>query len=162
MSAGQGARARAKPKSGEDKFMTKIFTSLLVGGHFRPPAKQVLSILSSGVELDLEPEPENPYDAGAIRVMLRPALIPESQESALDEALQGTGCDAQDMLHGPPLHLGYVAKTGGKPLVGTDFQGNVEIGEAMADASHRARLGFSGDGKPLVVVTIGEDEDGEC
>lgn len=141
--------------------MTRTMTTLLVGAHFRPPARQVIECLPSGLQLDLEPEPENPYDPGAVRVMLAPGEIPASSHSLIDEAIQGTGTDLADLLSGPPLRLGYLAKTGGKPLAGAlDFEGhsyvgNVEILEAMTDANHQARLGFAGDGKPLVIVTIG-------
>ena len=44
--------------------------SPIVGTHFRPSeAKSLANSLSPGEYVELEPEPENPYDPMAVRVM---------------------------------------------------------------------------------------------
>ncbi len=64
-----------------------ILTSLLVGDHFRPPAKLVLQHLPAGTQLQLELEDDNPYDAEAVRVYVSVLEIPQSQYSALESEL---------------------------------------------------------------------------
>ena len=104
----------------------------LVGAHFRPPAKQVLSVLRVDTELLLAPEPENPYDPKAIRVSVdlrnEFALF---RVPALREALEGTGTEVEDLMnsHAEPLHLGYIADSDGKAAQGGP--GNREVGELM-------------------------------
>lgn len=62
-----------------------IFNTILVGTHFRPvEAKEIVSALSEDDELFLEREPENAYDANAIKVNFD--------------------------LDGRPVHVGYIAK----------------------------------------------------
>lgn len=130
----------------------KTLTVPLVGMHFRPPAKQVLAALPSGAELILEPEPENPYDPKAVKVLARTKAIPTSQHSSLDESLQGTGVYLQDLLAWEDIWLGYVADSDGKVCAGGK-PGNREVVSAMLSASHQATLVFLPDGKPAVVVS---------
>ncbi len=141
--------------------MSITLTSLLVGAHFRPPAKQVLACLPSGASLILVPEPENPYDPGALRVEVDVASeVPESQHGLLDESLQGTGFDIRELLDSEEaLQIGYVAKSGGKPLLKAGLTvGNAEFLEAMFDLSGnecKATLSFGPDGSPRVMLTVG-------
>lgn len=131
-------------------------TSLLVGAHFRPPAKQVLANLPSGAELVLSPEPENPYDPNALRVLVWPGEIPEVMHSSLDEALQGTGHDLGELLASEePFWLGYVAASGGKPLTKAALSaGNKEFLALMAASpDHSAKLAFDAAGLPLVMLS---------
>lgn len=140
---------------------SKTLTTLLVGSHFRPPAKQILAALPSGASLRLVPEPENPYDEHAIAVYVEPSEIPESQHAKLDEELPLAGHDLVEILRGEALHLGYVAATGGKPLAGTDYAGNQEIGElghTIGWTQLEATLGFAPDGRPLVLACTREGE----
>ena len=61
------------------------FNTILVGMHFRPAeAKELVSAFTGGEELYLEREPENQYDANAIKVNYN-----------LDDRL---------------VHIGYIAK----------------------------------------------------
>lgn len=127
-------------------------TGLLVGSHFVPPAKALLEHLPSGTPLALVPEPDNPYDEGAIKVFVDLNEVPESETSALREALQGFGADWDELLAaGTPLPLGHVAKTGNRPLQGTDYAGTEEFHAAGA-ARGEATLGFDPQGRAILLV----------
>src|SRR5258708_34749998 len=88
--------------------------SLLVGSHFRPPAKQLLASLPSGTPCQLVPEPENPYDEHAIRVELPLSSLPDPNPLAIgiDHSLEGTGFTLADLLESDtPIHLGYIPQS---------------------------------------------------
>ncbi len=96
--------------------MTTLY-ALLVGSHFRPPAKCVLSSLPSGTSLTLRPEPENPYDSEAVAVYLSPREIPESAHESLSRELPSFGSSLDELLsQEEPLHLGYLARESNKDL----------------------------------------------
>jgi hypothetical protein len=142
---------------------TTTISAPLVGSHFRPPAKQVLAVLPTGCALALVPEPENPYDEKAIRVMLIPAeTIPVGQVAALATALAGTGFDALDLIgSSEPLHLGYIGDSDGKVCKQRQCPGNREVGAMLAtSASTSATLGFDPDGQAMVLVVAGGEEAG--
>jgi len=124
--------------------------SLLVGSHFRPPAKQVLARLPSFTSLRLEPEYDNPYDENAIKVFVSTQAIPEQEYEELERELQGTGYDVDTVCQMEDIWLGYIAATGGKPLAGTKYVGNKEFKELYWDS--RAELRFDGQGRALVAL----------
>lgn len=135
--------------------------SLLVGMHFRPPAKWLLASLPAGTPLELRREPDNRYDEKAIAVFLASSSIPASQHETLGEALTGTGETLESVLDQPEWMLGYVAATGGKPLSGTDLAGNAEFGEAMKEGEGgTAELSFDAQGRPILTL-LGEDDEDE-
>lgn len=145
--------------------MTKTLTSLLVGSHFNPPAKTLLAHLPARCPLTLEPDPENPYDPEAIKVMLSPEAVPESQYEALAAALPLQGCTIEQLMSGGLVQLGHVARSGGKPLLqaeaklGQRFAGNAEFADWIKDPLHEAVLGFAADGSPLVHLRIDVPEE---
>lgn len=139
----------------------------IVGTHFRPPAKQVLQVLPLGTLVQLEAEPDNPYDSDACKIMFNPAALgdlPQDQQERLEFLLTGSGWGLEDLLaQGEPLQLGYVAKSGGKPLeklkmAGNNAYGNAELWEVLnrAGAAERAaalanfKLTALLDGSPAV------------
>lgn len=136
-----------------------MIVAALVGAHFRPPAKQILQALPAGVLLRLEPEPENPYDAKAIKVFVRPSAVPEGQHEALQLALSGTGFDLQELLEFDDwLQLGFVADSDGKVCKASGLPGNREVGafcQELGEGNFIARLGFDGKGMPIVSVVEG-------
>lgn len=141
--------------------MTRVLTSLLVGEHFRPPAKLILAHLSSGCQLILEPEDGNPYDEEAVKVLIECKHIPESQYQALDEELPAMGFTLEQVMSGGTCWLGYIPKSGGKPLLTAQaterfLVGNHEFREAMLDPEHRVSLGFGADGKSRVLIEFKE------
>jgi hypothetical protein len=129
--------------------MTKV---PLVGMFFHPPANLVLKGLLGGTHLTLLAEPENPYDANAIRVECCPRdMEPEYAENARDE-LEGFGYTLEELLEIPSIHLGYVAKNA-THLVRGHFEGYFPCGGVLV---------WSGDGKPWIELDdpyLGEDED---
>ena len=134
----------------------------LVGAHFRPPAKQVLAALPAGAELILEPEPDNPYDSKAVRVLVVPGeVIPLAGFEAFAASLEGTGFDAHEVMAAwDGLHVGYLPDSDGKVCRQAGCPGNREAAEACAGdwGRVRASLGFSSEGKPQVIVTIAPGE----
>jgi hypothetical protein len=133
--------------------MSKV-TAPLVGMHFRPPAKAILSVLPSNCPLYVVPEPDNPYDANALQVFVRSADIPESQHSELSElgnasALFGTSL--AEILAQERWHLGYVKATEAvhiAPRIAQAFELQTYI-EFMP-----ATLAFDSAGKPLVAMEL--------
>lgn len=147
----------------------------LVGAFHRPPAKTVLEVLPIGTALLLVPEPENPYDVGAIRVMVDLAALCAEDDLfglRLGEALDVAGADATEVIEASPLQLGYCAATGGKPLAkltalwgqtGLVPVGNADVAAAIgpdgiSTVDWFAALTFGPDGHPAVKVTIQPSE----
>lgn len=141
-------------------------TSLLVGAHFRPPAKLVLAHLPAGASLVLDPEPSNPYDSNAVRVLVSPTALPESEWPALEAELPEFGSDLDSLLaHGtldsdeidePMIWLGYIAATGGKPLANArpGLVGNSEVlAQLAACPTATAILRFGPGGEPEVEIS---------
>lgn len=128
----------------------------IVGMHFRPPAKLLVQVLPAGTTLTLEPEPENPYDPLAIRVLVAASAIPESQYARLEAELPGMGLTIDEVLGAEaPWQLGYVcASTNVKQLAkcpGT--VGNADVGALAARCEDfTATLAFDPSGWPLVIV----------
>lgn len=130
--------------------MTTLVT-LLVGAHFHSPAKVLLEHLPTGTTLMLVPETDNPYDESglAVGVWVAPSAFPASQYEALREVLPGSGYDLDELLAaGEPLQLGHIAKTGNKPLQGTDYVGTEEWAAAGTPTS--GTLQFDPQGRALV------------
>ena len=142
----------------------------IVGIHFRPPAKQVLAHLPAGARLWLVPEPDNPYDAKAIKVMVSPKAIPESEHASLEFEMEGTGFFLVDVLEESRIWLGYVADSDGKACRAAAAPGNREIGELAFgilgeawQAGAPGTLTFDPAGKPCVSIsreTIAQPENG--
>lgn len=132
--------------------------TLIVGAHFRPPAKQVLAHCTAGVQLVLEEENDNPYDEAAVRVMLDPVTaIPESEFPTLETELLEAGVTLEQLMSGGPIKIGFVPAQDGKPLAkarvsNPDILGNQQVRELMGE-NCRATLGFAPDGSPLLELT---------
>lgn len=138
--------------------MTKPLTSLLVGMHFRPPAKTILASLPAGARLRLQPEPENPYDESAVAVYVSPTEFPEGQHQILEIALPNSGFTLEDVMAQPEWHIGYIAATGGKPLLKAGMTiGNLEFlplvrAQNNMEGQCFGLLGFDGAGQPVVTI----------
>jgi len=129
---------------------------LLVGMHFRPPAVALVKNCHAGIPLFLQPEPENPYDSNAIRVMLDGADLRGTQE--LERDLLSQGFEMEEVMRNDSLwQLGYLAKTGGKPLAGKPWAGNVEVTQHLGpDVLPVCEMAFGPAGEPLVVIRFEE------
>lgn len=141
------------------------YTTLIVGAHFRPPAKQVLAVLAAGAALRLEEENDNPYDAEAIKVFVSTDEIPPNQYKTLDEELPNAGLTLEQLMSTGPVWLGYVPASGGKPLAKAklaepELIGNHEVRElgftilGQQAEGCRATLGFGLDGSPRLHLEV--------
>ena len=92
--------------------------ALLTGSRFVPPALVVLGCLPEGTRVELVPEPENPYDREAIKVVLEhPHLVLSHEALARSaEALASCGWSPEEVLAQSALPLGHIAASSGKPL----------------------------------------------
>jgi hypothetical protein len=87
--------------------MTK-YTLAIVGAKFRPPAAGLLATLATQTALIVRREPSNAYDANAMQVIW-PTTLDIAREK-LDEACNGFGFEATDILAKPEWHLGYIPR----------------------------------------------------
>ncbi len=106
----------------------------IVGTFFRPAGKAILAELASGAQLDLIPEPDNPYDPNAVKVMVKASSLPPADTIGLLEAVEGYGLDLEVLLSSD-FFLGYIAK-------------NMTQHATPGPAS----LSFAADGKPQAAI----------
>lgn len=139
----------------------------IAGAFHRPPAKTVIENLPAGTSVILSPEPENPYDGFAIKVLVDLAKLDNNDTIvAMQSALDACGADSVECFT-QPIQLGYLAATEGKPLArtaeawisyGMIAYGNQKAVEALLDSSHLATLAFGPDGHPAVRLTYAPQE----
>lgn len=108
----------------------------IVGARFRPPAEDVLRNLPSGADLILRRQPDNPYDANAVQVMLPDGDI-ANEMAALFE-------------FEPPLHLGFIPRTEAASIGPQMDERQIEEIKGL--------LTFSPQGAPLVSFHWEESE----
>lgn len=147
--------------------MTNSLTGVLVGAHFRPPAKLILECLPSGAPLSLIAEPDNPYDSNAIQVHVKLSSVPESQFPRLQSELSTMGWDfADDFLpktrSGETLQIGFLASGNNKKAFKdrAECSANSVFLEAQALkpwSECKIVLAFGPDGQALVVLTAEDD-----
>lgn len=126
--------------------MPQPMLTLLVGAHFRPPAKLVLSALPNGTPLTLRAEPDNPYDEQAIAVYVAVDEVPEGEHEQLAEQLPSCGWTLEQLLSEGELQLGYLAAEGNKQL--TKYQLTC-CNKHFVGRSH-GLLRFAPDGQPMI------------
>lgn len=138
--------------------MTKTALSPLIGVFFRPGARFIMPLLAQGTQLILAPEPDNPYDTGAIKVLIDLASTfslgsdsPTYDNDFLQSGLDPFGVSLDDIIDNEePFFLGYIArqfpKKGLEANSPGDFVYNTEPGIADAKAS----LAFASNGHPLI------------
>jgi hypothetical protein len=88
----------------------------IVGSHYRPPAKAILSILPLGQELLLIPEPENEHDPNAIAVWIEGQKITTNMD--MDEVeiiFSRHGLSIEEIIS-RSWHLGYIPREIAKDL----------------------------------------------
>lgn len=143
--------------------MTNTLTGLLVGMHFRPPAKLVLECLPSGTPLELSHEADNPYDEDAVAVDVQLRHLAPSQRQRLESDLPAMGWSWEQVEEyvalSRPLQLGYIGAAKNKEVKALESEG-VVANRVFVDANREViswaqctiTLGFSAGGKPLVVL----------
>lgn len=140
----------------KENIMPKHIT-LIVGSHFRPPAKQLLAALAGGCQLTLVEDNENAYDAAAIKVILDPQHIPQEAMTQLDQTLPEAGMTLEQLMSAGPIQLGFVPAQEGKPLTKgrltePELLGNQQVRELMPECL--ASLGFGVDGSPRLILEV--------
>ena len=124
--------------------MSRTFLVPVVGMHFRPPAKGIISVLPVGQALRLVAEPDNEFDPNAIMVLVASAAIPPEAHEALGEAVAAYGFSLEDILGEAEWHLGYVARDYAAAMV-----------RPLAEAAdYVATLQINGVGKYSAHVTL--------
>ncbi len=123
----------------------------IVGAHFRPPAKSILSVLPSNAPLLLRPEPDNPFDANAVQVLVASATIPSRVHEDLRASAEPYGYSLESILAEPRWHLGYIPKEHAALLVGAIAQW---ITQHDTDEEVPGILLFSSAGKPTVQFAV--------
>ena len=131
----------------------KVLTPI-VGVNFRPPAvRELFSALPVGQVLSLEPEPENPPDPEAVRVMVNLWHVPDTCEDLIGPAAEHADnptCETGDDW----VHIGYVPRSGAK--TDTLKCGTREVlGIINTIPDWNATLTFSPSGVALVEITYG-------
>jgi hypothetical protein len=121
----------------------KAMSLPIVGAHFRPPAKAILSILPIGAPLWAIPEPANPYDPNAIAIFVKTEDIPEGLAQAFNDAAAGYGHDWSTLQEQPAWHLGYIpAKIA------------IFLAPELEGKEHLGSLAIDPQGKPKVRLDI--------
>jgi hypothetical protein len=80
----------------------------IVGAKHRPPAQGILNNLGLDQALWLIPEPDNAFDANAIKVVVNTAEIPQESLDQMAPDLEGYGSDISEIMASPQHHLGYI------------------------------------------------------
>lgn len=119
-----------------------LFTALIMGANFRPPAQAIINALRAGTELKLVREPSNEYDSNAVQIWCKPTDVKPEDRQELDFALAGFGRSLEEFDEAPEWWLGYVAKAVA-----------ASVSPMLADgASLKATLSFTGAGKAQVEI----------
>jgi len=123
--------------------------SLIVGAHFRPPAKGLLTCLPAGSKLLARREPSNAYDVNAIQVIWPTAGLDAANgiglsKDAVQAAVEGFGSSADEVFAQSEWHLGYIPRTEALTLAPKmDAQGVSELpGELTFAATGGAQIAF--------------------
>jgi hypothetical protein len=119
--------------------LTRVNSAPLVGAHFHPPAKLILSWLRAGTALKLRREPDNPFDSNAIGVWVHLMALPYDVQIDVD-ALAGYGFSIEDLLQA--RQLGHIAAKTGEAAIIAPL---LDAGEEPT-----ATLGFDMRGIPTV------------
>ena len=141
--------------------MPQTLQFILVGQHFNKPSGLLLRCVPNATAVQLEAEPENPYDPLAVAVYLPTAAIDRPSLEALNDDLESQGLTLREVWAQARWKLGHVAASGRKPLndarsrTGLDLRGNAELlglrpeGEPLPEA----RLELRSDGLTLLIVS---------
>ncbi len=119
---------------------------LIVGAHYRPPAKAILSGISPGTKLFLRAEPSNDFDINAIQVLINPNEINSDDVDNLNSELSGYGQNLDEISSQPEIHLGYIPKEIARVLR--------ESGIINPDVEYSAEYVLNFSGKPMVNLEI--------
>ncbi len=114
----------------------------IVGAHYRPPAKAILSGISPGTKLFLRAEPSNEFDVNAIQVLINTDEIKHEDHENLNSELSGYGQSIKDLQASDEIHLGYIPRQIAKVLK--------ESGIVSNDVEYSGEYVLNFSGKPMV------------
>lgn len=117
----------------------------IVGVHFHPPASALVNAIPPCTTLWLRAEPSNQYDPNAIGVWIKPSEIPLSAYDHLNEELEKSGTNMEDLLEIDEIMLGYIPRGLAKFL-----KESGRIGGNDPDTEGEFGINFAG--KPLVRI----------
>lgn len=126
-----------------ERTLSMQYTFLIVGAHYRPPAKAILSILPVECPLEITPEPENEHDPNAVKVSILTENIPPEQHTELGLISQNYGYSLDDILRENEWHLGYIPR-----------EYAATLSPILQDYNGEGKLSFDLTGKPTVKVTL--------
>lgn len=139
----------------------------LVGAHFNRPAKHLLTALPHNTVLVLEPDPDNPYDSKATKVLIATDVLMDidaKHPGGIDSACAGTGFDLDTLMINATSTddltiLGHLPDSDGKVAEKLGCKGNRHVAEALELAGLgwgdvTVRLKFDGEGRPEVEIEI--------
>ncbi len=122
------------------------YTLPIVGAHFRPPAKALLSVLPGGNALRIIPEPDNPHDENALAVFVVTSEIANDLNDELDVAASPFGYGIESIRDSVGWHLGYIPRTHAEVLQPRI----VAYFAAQGKDGLIGILAFTPDGKPAI------------
>jgi len=123
-----------------------MLSSPIVGMHFRPPAKAIVAHLPLDTELELCPDPENPYSTTgkAIKVFVAMKDLPESFWAAAEADLATQGGEREE-LEIEPIMIGFVAEA-------KNHEAQAAIFDLIGKSPYRTLFSRDPAGKPIVIV----------
>jgi hypothetical protein len=125
-------------QTNETKQNTKQYFSRIVGNQHRLAGSMVLPVLEVDQPLILEPEPDNPYDAEAVKVCVD---------------MTGSKYSSSNAVEGPVIHLGYLPRSGTRTDT-TGFGNRQALRIMEGGPNWEAYLTFSPQGDPLVRIEV--------
>jgi HIRAN domain len=119
----------------------------IVGAHFHPPAKAMLSLMPAGASLWLERQPDNQYDSNAVAVFCAPDAVPSHAHGHLAILIAGHGMELAEYLSAESYHLGFIPRTEAEHVAP---KLDALLCSQTAMFGFEAELCFLADGKPAV------------
>lgn len=115
-----------------------MISSPIRGMHFHPPAKVIIQHAAAGLPLILQPDPENPYDSSAIKVLVAKSELGAMRE-ILDYSFPDMGLDPEEWWGEDADEVAFLG------FIGKEFTSDWHgvLGAATPI------LAFDGAGKPL-------------
>lgn len=140
------------------KLDARTLAAPIVGMRFHPPAEGVLQLLGAETPLLLVPEPENPYDEKAVKVLVEAKeMLRGSPSATVADVLAPYGFDYEELERQGRVMLGYLAREDTVAKMGRVAAGlasNADVlaafGPSLADAG--ATLAFDMRGAPVARI----------
>lgn len=134
----------------------KLLHAPLVGMRFRPPALTIVQGLGMDEPLTLQREPENKFDPNAVQIWTTQDWVDDSLELAGEAKAEASSLGlesiAEDIDHGNPVFLGFIAATFAK-----DWAPILDSLASEGKPWPKAKLTFAASGGPQVSIEVEEE-----